>query len=222
MMRPTPPSTSWRRSISRITSLAETQSGSSPVSLTPQISGILVYSGSPAMAMATSRPPAPIASMPMRTGRRRVAVRAQQGLARLAEVLHVHGVRDAVAGAREVHAEALAGALQEQVIVRVLEVFLDQVVVDVLRGQLGLDPIQAHRLQLQHHQRAGGVLGQGLVDASGRFPRPASSSPSTRWSRMSLRATFSAMRRPPACGGIGAVRSRRRPTSIRGATPKLR
>ena len=65
MMRPTPPSTSCRRSISRITSLAETQSGSLPVSLTPQISGILVKNGSPAMAMATSRPPAPIASMPI-------------------------------------------------------------------------------------------------------------------------------------------------------------
>ena len=40
-MRPKPPSTPWRRSISRITSLALTQSGSSPVSRTPQISGIL-------------------------------------------------------------------------------------------------------------------------------------------------------------------------------------
>ena len=35
-----------------------------PVSRTPQISGIVTYSGSPAIAIATSRPPAPIASMP--------------------------------------------------------------------------------------------------------------------------------------------------------------
>ena len=41
MTRPTPPSTPWRRSISRMTSLALTQSGSSPVSSTPQTSGIV-------------------------------------------------------------------------------------------------------------------------------------------------------------------------------------
>ena len=64
-IRPTPPVTSWRRSNSSTTSLAETQSGSSPVSRTPQMRGILRWKGSPAMAMATSRPPAPIASMPI-------------------------------------------------------------------------------------------------------------------------------------------------------------
>ena len=62
-------------------------------------------------------------------------------------------------------AEPLAGAAQEQVIVGVLVVLLDEVVVDVLGGQFGLDAVEAHRLQLQHDQRAGGVLGQGLVDA---------------------------------------------------------
>ncbi len=49
-------------------------------------------------------------------------------------------------------------------VVGVLVVRLDDVVVDVLDANLGLHPIQAHRLQLKHHQRAGGVLGQGLVD----------------------------------------------------------
>ena len=44
--------------------MALTQSGSSPTSLTPQISGIWRYSASPAMASATSTPPAPKASMP--------------------------------------------------------------------------------------------------------------------------------------------------------------
>jgi hypothetical protein len=47
-----------------MTSLALTQSGSRPSSLTPQISGIVMYSGWPAIAMATSRPPTPMASMP--------------------------------------------------------------------------------------------------------------------------------------------------------------
>src|SRR5699024_7492125 len=63
MIRFTPPLTSWRRSISRTTSLAETQAGSLPVSSTPQISGIVTYSGCPAIAIAISRPPTPIASM---------------------------------------------------------------------------------------------------------------------------------------------------------------
>src|SRR5699024_1458026 len=53
MMRPTPPLTPWRRSISSTTSLAETQSGRSPVSSTPQISGSATYSGWPAIAIAT-------------------------------------------------------------------------------------------------------------------------------------------------------------------------
>ena len=64
MIRLTAPLTPCRRSISSTTSLADTQAGSWPRSSTPQISGIRTYSGSPAMAMATSRPPVPMASMP--------------------------------------------------------------------------------------------------------------------------------------------------------------
>jgi hypothetical protein len=64
MIRPTPPLTPCRRSISRITSFALTHGGSAPVSRTPQICGIVTYSGSPAIAIATSRPPTPMASMP--------------------------------------------------------------------------------------------------------------------------------------------------------------
>ncbi len=44
--------------------MALTHGGSAPVSRTPQISGIVTYSGSPAIAIATSRPPTPMASMP--------------------------------------------------------------------------------------------------------------------------------------------------------------
>ena len=38
--------------------------GSSPISRTPQICGIWIYNGLPAMASATSRPPTPTVSMP--------------------------------------------------------------------------------------------------------------------------------------------------------------
>ena len=44
--------------------MAEHHGGSSPVSSTPQISGMRMLRGLPVMASATSRPPTPIASMP--------------------------------------------------------------------------------------------------------------------------------------------------------------
>ena len=63
--------------------------GQPPVSRTPEIRGIVTWNGSPAMASATSRPPAPMASIAERPGRRRVTVGAEQRLARHAETLHV-------------------------------------------------------------------------------------------------------------------------------------
>ena len=48
----------------RITSLAETQGGSFPVRFTRITRGQVRKKGSPAMASATSSPPAPMASMP--------------------------------------------------------------------------------------------------------------------------------------------------------------
>ena len=130
---PTPPFTSWRRSISRITSLALTQSGSSPARRTPQISGIVRCSGSPAIAMATSSPPAPIASMPSDPAAQVWLSEPSSVLPGYAEALHVHRVADAVAGLGVPEAEALAGRAQEQVVVGVAEVGLQQVVVDVLQ-----------------------------------------------------------------------------------------
>ena len=49
---------------SRITSFALTQGLNFPVSLISTTSGIVSRYGSPAIALATSKPPAPIASMP--------------------------------------------------------------------------------------------------------------------------------------------------------------
>jgi hypothetical protein len=66
---------------------------------------------------------------------------------------------------REYHTpEPLAGRAQEQVIGHVPLVGLQQVVIDVLDRSLGPDPVQAERLQFEHHHRPGGVLGQRLVD----------------------------------------------------------
>ena len=49
-------------------------------------------------------------------------------------------------------------------VVGVAEVGLQEVVVHVLRGELGPHPVQVHRLELQHHHGPGGVLGERLVD----------------------------------------------------------
>ena len=112
-----------------------------------------------------------------RAGGAGVGVRADQQCAGTAEVGLVDRMGDAVAGLGEPQPEALGRGLQEQVVVGVLLVGLQQVVVDVLHRQLGADPVQAHRLQLEHHHGAGGVLGEGLVDRAARSRLRARASP---------------------------------------------
>ena len=78
-------------------------------------------------------------------------------------------MRYTVARLGEPHPESLRGGSQELVVFGVLLIGLQQVVVDVLHADLGLDLVEFQRLQLLHHQRSGGVLGEGLVDAEGNF-----------------------------------------------------
>ena len=99
-----------------------------------------------------------------RTRGRRVRIRADHGLAGNAEALHVGRMRDPVARLGEPQSEALRGGAQIFVIFGVLLVGLQQVVVDVLHADLGARVIESERLELLHHQRAGRVLGQRLVD----------------------------------------------------------
>ena len=54
-------------------------------------------------------------------------------------------------------------------VLRILAVGLQQVVVDVLHGNLRARAIQSQRLQLQHDQGPGRVLGEGLVDVQADF-----------------------------------------------------
>ena len=64
MIAPRPPRTLSMRKISRLASLALTQGGNWPVKLTLNMRGMLIKYAPPAMATATSMPPAPMASMP--------------------------------------------------------------------------------------------------------------------------------------------------------------
>ena len=121
------------------------------------------------MAEATSRPPAPMASMPMPPAVGRVAVGAQQGLARDCEPLKVHLVADAVAGPREEDTVFRGNVLEEPVVVGVLESGLQGVVVHVAHRELGLDAFDADGLELEVGHGPGGVLGQGLVDPECAF-----------------------------------------------------
>ena len=82
----------------------------------------------------------------------------------LAEPLQVHLVADAVARPGMVDAALGRHRLEVQVVVVVLRPEAGHVVIDVADGQVGPDPPDAHRLEQQKRRRAGGVLGQGLVD----------------------------------------------------------
>ena len=97
----------------------------------------------------------------------RVAVGADERLARLAEALELHLVADAVARAGEPDAVLLGHGLEIAVVVRVFKAGLQRVVVDIGHAQLGSDARDAHRLKLQIGHRAGGVLRERLVDAQG-------------------------------------------------------
>ena len=97
----------------------------------------------------------------------RVAVRADERLAGLAEALEVHLMADAVAGAREPDAMLCGHGLQVAVVVRVFKAGLQRVVVDVGHAQLGLYARDAHRLELEIGHRAGRVLRERLVNAQG-------------------------------------------------------
>ena len=96
--------------------------------------------------------------------RRGVAIGPDERQARLAEALHVDGVADAVTRAAIPDAEPPAGATQEQVLVGVQVVVLNEVVVDILRGEPNLHLLDAHGLQFEHHQRAEYVLQKSLID----------------------------------------------------------
>src|SRR5215210_6184575 len=94
-----------------------------------------------------------------------MAIGAKQCFARLAKMLHMHGVADAIARAAEPDAETLTGTLQEEMIIGVLVIGLDQVVIDVLDRNLCPGPRQAHCFQFQHYQSSRGILGETLVNA---------------------------------------------------------
>ena len=96
-----------------------------------------------------------------------MGVRPDERRARSGEALHVQVVADAVPGAGVVDAVLGGEGLQEAVVVRVLEVELDDVVVHVLDGEVHLDALHSHPLELQAGHRARGVLEQRLI-----YPEP--------------------------------------------------
>jgi hypothetical protein len=96
-----------------------------------------------------------------------MGIRPNERRARPGEALDVQVVADAVPGAGVVDAIFGGEALQEAVVVRVLEVELYDVVVNVLDREIHLDAVHAHPLELQAGHRARGVLKQCLI-----YPQP--------------------------------------------------
>ncbi len=93
-----------------------------------------------------------------------MAVRADEGLARLAEALKVYLMADTVAGAGEPDTVLLCDRADEAVVVSVLKAALECVVVDVSDGALCLYAVNAHSLKLKISHGACSVLSKGLVD----------------------------------------------------------
>src|SRR5829696_666593 len=83
------------------------------------------------------------------------------------EALDVQVVADAVPRTGVVDAVSGGEGLQEAVVIWVLEVELDDVVVDVLDGEIHLGAVHAHPLELQAGHRACSILEQRLV-----YPQP--------------------------------------------------
>src|ERR671913_29143 len=96
-----------------------------------------------------------------------MGIRPNERRARPGEALDVQVVADAVPGAGVVDAIFGGEALQEAVVVRVLEVELYDVVVNVLDREIHLDAVHAHPLELQTGHRARGVLEKCLI-----YPQP--------------------------------------------------
>jgi hypothetical protein len=94
-----------------------------------------------------------------------VAVRADERFARCGEPLAVDVVTDAVAGTGEPGAVLGCHRLEEAVVVRVLEVDLKDVVVDIDDRGLDLNALDFEELELHQRHRPGRVLGERLVDA---------------------------------------------------------
>ena len=99
----------------------------------------------------------------------RVAVGAQQRLARLADALQLNLMADAIAGLGKVHAVLAGDGSDVFVIVRIFKARLQGVVVDISDALFGFDARDAHGLKLQIGHGAGGVLRKRLVDMDGNL-----------------------------------------------------
>jgi hypothetical protein len=90
------------------------------------------------------------------------------------------------------HAKVLASAAQKMS-VGVFEVFLNNVVVNVLDVHLCFQPVQARCLKLELHQRASGVLGECLVNGGLRISSPGFMSPCNKCDWINFCVTFMPM-----------------------------
>lgn len=60
--------------------------------------------------------------------------------------------------------KSAAGAFKKNVILGIEVIDLQDVVIDILGADFGMDQVEFHRLERKHDQRAGRILGQSLID----------------------------------------------------------
>ena len=138
-------------------------------------------------------PPAPNASMPSEPAAGVWLSEPDERQARLAEALHVDRVADAVAR-RLYHTPKRRQALRRN---RCSSAFMwsfwTRLWSTYCAARLDLDPLEAHGLELEHHQRARHVLQKGLIDLQRDVARRCRMSPSRRCDWISFCATFRAI-----------------------------
>src|SRR5215208_3681588 len=165
-MRPRPPLTPRRFRSSRITSFGVTQS-ESPCKLDADDLGSGGLEGLTSHYEGYVEAAGPDRYGPEGSGGSRMGIRPDERRTGSGETLHVQVVADSVPGTGVVDAVSGGETLQEAVVVRVLEVELDDVVVNILDREIHLDAIDAHPLELQAGHRARCVLEQCLI-----YPQP--------------------------------------------------
>jgi hypothetical protein len=81
----------------------------------------------------------------------------------------MYRMADAIAGPAIPDPEPLTCSQKEKMIVGILIVFLNEIVVNLLAGQVRSCAVQSHRLQFEHHESPGRILCECLVNVNPDF-----------------------------------------------------
>src|ERR1700745_4399689 len=78
----------------------------------------------------------------------------------------MYRMADTITGTAIPDPEPLTCTQKEEMIIGILMVFLNEIMVNILTGQLRSRAVQSHRLQFEHHESPGRILCECLIDAN--------------------------------------------------------